>query len=193
MIPIAIDGSKLDILLIGSGPAFEKRLAWLQQGGASRLTVHSDRPLAPEMLNGACFVERLPEPGELALAGLIWIAGLPHEQAAGLAETARSLGVIVNVEDDLPLCDFHNPAVVRRGDLLLGISTGGKSPGLAQRLRAWLENQLTDEWAERLETLARKRTAWRRRERSLEELAELTGAVIDRKGWLDQKSRKEAA
>src|SRR5204862_46691 len=55
-----------------------------------------------------------------------------------MASEARSRGVIVNVIDDIPNCDFAAPAIVRRGDLLIGISTGGRSPALASRLRVEL-------------------------------------------------------
>uniref|UniRef100_UPI0038B24505 precorrin-2 dehydrogenase/sirohydrochlorin ferrochelatase family protein n=1 Tax=Geminicoccus flavidas TaxID=2506407 RepID=UPI0038B24505 len=102
---------------------------------------------------------------------------------------ARTEGVLVNIEDHPPFCDFHTPALVRRGDLLVSISTAGKSPGLAMRLRRWLESQLGEEWAERLEAIARKRTAWRRRPRTLDELASLTDAVIDGHGWLTSAER----
>jgi precorrin-2 dehydrogenase/sirohydrochlorin ferrochelatase len=94
------------------------------------------------------------------------------------------MGTLVNLEDVLQHCDFHTPSVVRRGDLLLTVSTAGKSPGLAAAVRQWLERCFGPEWAERVDVLARKRSAWRRRPRGLEELSSLTAAVIQRKGWL---------
>jgi precorrin-2 dehydrogenase/sirohydrochlorin ferrochelatase len=87
------------------------------------------------------------------------------------------------------LCDFHNPSQVRRGDLLLTVSTGGKSPGLAARIRAQLAQMFGPEWAERLDQIGRKRTAWRREPRSLDELARLTNAAIDANGWLAGETR----
>ena len=51
--------------------------------------------------------------------------------------------------------------MVRRGDLLLTVSTGAKSPGLAARIRARLEVEYGPEWDDHLEHLARKRAAWR--------------------------------
>ena len=66
------------------------------------------------------------DPGPLQL---LFVAGLPEGEARHLAGRARALGVLVNVEDVLPLCDFHVPAMVRRGDLLLTASTGGAVPG----------------------------------------------------------------
>lgn len=54
---------------------------------------------------------------------------------------AQRRGVLCNVVDVLELCDFFYPAVVRRGDLQIAISTAGQSPSLAQKLRQQLERQ----------------------------------------------------
>jgi precorrin-2 dehydrogenase/sirohydrochlorin ferrochelatase len=70
-----------------------------------------------------------------------------------IARAARDRGVLVNVMDDVPNCDFAAPAVVRRGDLVLAISTGGRSPALARMLREGLEERFGAEWGEVLEVL----------------------------------------
>ena len=80
-----------------------------------------------------------------------------------LAALARSERVLVNVEDRPALCDFHSVAEVRRGDLLLTVSTGGASPGLAARIRARLAAEFGPEWAERVALLRGHRAAWRQR------------------------------
>jgi precorrin-2 dehydrogenase len=54
---------------------------------------------------------------------------------------ARERGVLCNAVDEPERCDFFYPAVVRRGDLQIAISTAGKSPALAQRIRRELEEQ----------------------------------------------------
>lgn len=54
---------------------------------------------------------------------------------------AQKRGVLCNVVDVPELCDFYYPAVVRRGDLQIAISTSGQSPSLAQKLRQQLERQ----------------------------------------------------
>ncbi|MFI5072881.1 MAG: bifunctional precorrin-2 dehydrogenase/sirohydrochlorin ferrochelatase, partial [Terriglobales bacterium] len=54
-------------------------------------------------------------------------------------------------------CDFFYPAVVRRGDFQVAISTGGNSPALAQRLRTELEKQFGPEYAEWVSELGRAR------------------------------------
>ena len=89
----------------------------------------------------------LPGRPDLAALRALWIAGLPDDEAAALAALARSERVLVNVEDRPALCDFHSVAEVRRGDLLLTVSTGGASPGLAARIRARLAADFGPEWA----------------------------------------------
>jgi precorrin-2 dehydrogenase/sirohydrochlorin ferrochelatase len=54
---------------------------------------------------------------------------------------AQRHGILCNVVDVPEYCDFYYPAVVRRGDLQIAISTGGQSPSLAQKLRQQLERQ----------------------------------------------------
>jgi precorrin-2 dehydrogenase/sirohydrochlorin ferrochelatase len=187
MIPIVVDPQHTALALIGRGPAAERRLALLLAGGA-RPTVFSDAPSAAlARLAGDRLQGRLPRARELASFAILWIADLPLDQVAPLARAAKAVGCLVNVEDVVAFCDFHNPSQVRRGDLLLTVSTGGKSPGLAARIRAQLARSFGPEWAPRLEQIGGKRKAWRRKERSLEDLARLTDATIDAKGWLEAR------
>jgi precorrin-2 dehydrogenase/sirohydrochlorin ferrochelatase len=70
---------------------------------------------------------------------------------------AKSRGVLCNAVDEPERCDFYFPAVVRRGELQIAISTGGLSPALAQRLRKELEQQFGPEWEEWVARLGRTR------------------------------------
>jgi precorrin-2 dehydrogenase / sirohydrochlorin ferrochelatase len=70
---------------------------------------------------------------------------------------AQERGVLCNVVDVPDLCDFFYPAVVRRGDLQIAISTAGQSPSLAQRLRQQLERQFGDGYAAWVEQLGETR------------------------------------
>ena len=194
MIPVVVDSKRVSIALIGRGRAAERRLELLLEGGAERLAVFSDQP-APGLVAraGARLHRRLPEAEELSAFALLWIVDLPLTVAAPLAQAARGAGCLVNVEDVIACCDFHNPAQVRRGDLLLTVSTGGRSPGLAARIRAELARAFGPEWAERLNLIAARRAAWRRPGRPLEELARLTDATIDANGWLREDRHLERA
>jgi precorrin-2 dehydrogenase/sirohydrochlorin ferrochelatase len=69
----------------------------------------------------------------------------------------RAHGVLCNVVDCSEHCDFFYPAVVRRGPLQIAISTGGRSPSLARRLRLELERQFGPEYGEWVEHVGRAR------------------------------------
>lgn len=190
MIPIVLDPTRTSLALIGrAGPA-RRRLELLLAGGADAIAVYSDAPSADLAgLAAHRLRRRLPDAGELAALDVVWIADLPLAPARPLAAAARAAGALVNLEDVTGSCDFHNPSVVRRGDLLLTVSTGGRSPGLAARIRRRLEQSFGPEWALRLEQIGARRSAWRRRARPLAELARLSDALIDRRGWLPPSPR----
>lgn len=76
---------------------------------------------------------------------------------ATIFHEARQRNILCNVVDDPEYCDFYYPAVVRRGDLQIAISTNGHSPALAQRIRRELEIQFGPEYGEWLEALGRTR------------------------------------
>jgi precorrin-2 dehydrogenase len=82
------------------------------------------------------------------------VAATPSATVNALVfEEARRREVLCNVVDDPPHCDFFYPAVVRRGDLQIAISTNGKSPAFAQRLRQRFEQQFGPEFCERVSQL----------------------------------------
>jgi precorrin-2 dehydrogenase/sirohydrochlorin ferrochelatase len=70
---------------------------------------------------------------------------------------AQQRSVLCNVVDAPDLCDFYYPAVVRRGDLQIAISTAGQSPSLAQRIRQQLERQFGEGYAAWLKQLGETR------------------------------------
>jgi uroporphyrin-III C-methyltransferase / precorrin-2 dehydrogenase / sirohydrochlorin ferrochelatase len=87
--------------------------------------------------------------------------------------------VLVNVMDDIPNCDWAAPAIVRRGDLVLAISTGGASPVLAKKLRALLAAEFGEEWSEVLAVLRAVRTETMPLLPDLSERAERWAAALD--------------
>jgi precorrin-2 dehydrogenase/sirohydrochlorin ferrochelatase len=177
MIAVALDPAALPIAVAGRGVGALRRFHALKAGGAGSLLLFTDQPAD---VGGA--VRPLPvRPGDLAGIRALWITGLPDRDAAELAAMARSEGVLVNVEDRPTLCDFHSVAEVRRGDLLLTVSTSGASPGLAARIRARLAVEFGPEWADRLAQLQDHRAVWRRDGR---DLAAETDVLLEANGWL---------
>jgi len=91
------------------------------------------RPFQPDDLEGMFLVVAATSSTQL------------HER---IFEEATQRGVLCNIVDVPPLCDFYYPAVVQRGALQIAISTAGQSPALAQRLRIQLEDQFGPEYEE---------------------------------------------
>jgi len=182
MIPLAIDPSRLHIGLAARGASGQRRLALLRAGGAQRLDVFSDDlEIARAEPEAAA---RLPGPDDFAALHVLWVAGLPAEQATALAQSARLQRVLVNVEDQPALCDFHNAAELRRGDLLITVSTGGRNPGLAAAVRKALERQFGPEWIERMRQAAGRRSAWRSAGHDMPTVGALTENLAQQEGWL---------
>jgi precorrin-2 dehydrogenase/sirohydrochlorin ferrochelatase len=159
MIPLFLDPAQVAIGLVGRGDLAVRRLDWLKAAGADPV-VWSD---APSRALKAAAAERLvlhlPRPAEIARLQALWVADLPQDLAGPLAADARDVRVLVNVEDVLPLCDFHTPAVVRRGRMTVAIATGGASPAAAGVARERISAALPEVWAEALEDIAEARAA----------------------------------
>ena len=166
MIPVTLDPSRLRLAVAGNGPAAARRLARLRAAGADPLALAA------------------ADPATLPRLDCLWIADLALEPATRLAAAARAGGILVNVEDRPELCDFRNAAELRRGDLLIAVSTGGQSPGLAAAVRDRIAALFGPEWAARVAALGARRRAWRAAGSSLPELARLTAALLARSGWL---------
>ena len=96
-------------------------------------------------------------PGDLAGAVVCVASAAEPAVRDAIAADARAAGVLVNVMDDVPNCDFAAPAIVRRGDLLIAIGTGGRAPALASRLRAELADRFGPEWTELMDVVGRVR------------------------------------
>ncbi|HLG87414.1 MAG TPA: NAD(P)-dependent oxidoreductase [Alphaproteobacteria bacterium] len=183
--PLSLDLALLSAGLVGAGAPLVKRLRFLDDERVPGLAVYAPHPDAETAgLAGTRLIARLPDEAEVAALRVLFVAGLPTAEAARLAAVARDHRVLVNVEDLPPLCDFHLPAIVRRGDLAVSVSTGGRSPTLARRLRTYLETLFPATWAERTERIAGLRDSLRARGASAAEVIEAIGALIDREGWL---------
>ncbi|MBS7791775.1 NAD(P)-dependent oxidoreductase [Roseococcus sp. SDR] len=156
------------VLLVGRGPAFEKRRALLEAAGMP-LTLHAT----------------LPDDVALDTARLVFGAGLDAAEGEALAAAARARRIPVNIEDVPHLCDVHVPALIRRGNLLLTVATGGGAPAMAAALRAWLEQRFGPDWEAHLGSLAQERQRLRMAGATPPEVMRALSARIREAAWLD--------
>lgn len=171
MLPITLDPARLHVLLVGRGDAASRRFKQLQELGVRQVTY--------------CTGE--PSTDLIRQAQVVMIVGLDEILMQSLAERVRRQGKLVHVEDRKSLCDFHMPSILRRGDLLIAVSTGGKSPALARYIRDWLAEQFPESWEEKLSQIAALRDGWRAQGLGMEEVAERTV------NWLDTTANESVA
>src|SRR5439155_10665317 len=100
---------------------------------------------------------RTYRPGDCAEAALVFSATGDAEISRAVHAEATALGVFVNTADQPALCSFIMPAVVRRGDIGIAISTSGKSPALAARLRRKISEAIGPEYSRIAELLSQVR------------------------------------
>ena len=192
MFPVTLDLSVVKIALVGGGAASLRRLKQLDAAGVRYVSVFSDN-FSKTFWNqaGSRLHTRMPEPEEIKKNSVLLIADIPDSQMIPMVQIARNNSVLVNVEDRKEYCDFHFPSFVRRGDLLLAVSTAGRSPALAKRIRQKLEGLFPVQWQTYLDEIATKRAEWKRAGYGFDEVAELSNEYIDKKEWLDEKQEEK--
>jgi precorrin-2 dehydrogenase/sirohydrochlorin ferrochelatase len=147
-------------LVVGAGTIGEPKIGSLIAADASIRVVapHATAAVAEWAQTGAINWEaRTFNSADLDGTFMVIAATNSRDVNAAIFHEARQRNILCNVVDDPEYCDFYYPAVVRRGDLQLAISTNGQSPALAQRIRRELEIQFGPEYGDWLEELGRMR------------------------------------
>ena len=135
-------------VVVGGGAVAERKVRGLLAAQADVLVVAPDIvPALDDLASRAAIrVERRVYcEGDLDGAMLVVAATDVRAVNEAVVRAARAVGALVNVVDDPAACDVTVPAVVRRGDVTLAVSTGGRSPGVARYLREELADWLSDE------------------------------------------------
>jgi len=131
-------------LVVGAGKVGEPKIGGLLESGAHVRVVALDAsPIVRQWArSGKIDLELRPfVAGDLDGAFLAVVATNSRTLNERVYHEAQRRRVLCNVVDVPDLCDFFYPAVVRRGDLQIAVSTAGQSPSLAQKIRQQLEKQ----------------------------------------------------
>jgi siroheme synthase-like protein len=153
-------------VVVGGGNVAARKVGELLEAGA-RVTVISPT-LSPE-LKALAEAERITvigrpyRRGDLFNAFLAIAATDEPDVNQAIWQEAEQHGCLVNVVDDPAHCHFITPAVLRRGDVTVTVSTGGTSPALARRLRERLETLIGPEYGQMATLLAELRPELRSR------------------------------
>lgn len=154
--PININLQDCKCLVVGGGRVAERKVMSLLECGAMvwvvspELTQNLEKLALEGLIN---YLNREYEPDDLEDCVLVISAADDQQINFRVASDCFSRNILVNVVDDPEICNFTVPSVLRRGSLCIAISTDGKSPALAKKIREELENLFGTEYAEFLELL----------------------------------------
>lgn len=158
--PIFIDLAGKKCLVVGGGKVAQRKVGTLLEYKAQVVAVSPD---ATERLKYwaqravITWHARLFDPSDLEGVFLVFIATGDYRTNEEIAALCREQGIMVNAVDDPDNCDFYVPAIMRRDSLCIAVSTEGKSPLLAAKLRDELEEMIPAAYGEWVGILGRLR------------------------------------
>jgi precorrin-2 dehydrogenase / sirohydrochlorin ferrochelatase len=160
LFPIFVKLAGRPCLVVGAGKVGEPKIGALIDTGARVRVIAVEAAPAVRDWARAGKIElelRAFLPDDLNGVFLTVVATASNKLNESIYREAQRRGVLCNVVDVPEYCDFFYPAVVRRGDLQIAISTAGQSPSLAQKLRQQLEKQFGPGYAAWLAELGETR------------------------------------
>ena len=180
-------------LVVGAGAVAQEKIEGLLAAGAEVTAV---APRATDAIRGWSesreirWEARPFLPADLDGVFLAVAATAAAEVNQQVFQEARRRNVLINAVDDPRHCDFYYGSVVRRGPLQISISTDGKSPALAQRLRRELEQEYGAEYELWLEELGRERQRLFETDMDAEQRRRLLHAMASRESYEESLLRR---
>lgn len=186
LFPVFLKLEELQVLLVGAGPVgLEKIEALLRQSPETTVRVVA-REISEEFAvfthkNPLIEVVKAPFSAEhLDGADIVIVAVNDIDTATEIRDVAKEAGKLVNVADKPELCDFYLSSIVQKGNLKVAISTNGKSPTLAKRLKEILYDALPASLEESMDNLSLIRNKMNGDFRAkVDKLNEITRVLID--------------
>ncbi len=159
--PVNLDIKKKHCLVVGGGGVGTRKVITLVDCGASVTVVSPEVTDALKTLaeKGTVTLERRPYESS-DINGMFLVIGATNIDRVNtkIASDARHKNILCNIADQPEACNFILPSIVNRGDLVIAISTSGKSPAFSKQLRKNLEKEFGDEYAEFLKLMGAIRT-----------------------------------
>ena len=159
--PIYLDIKDRDCLVVGGGSVGTRKVKRLLECGAKVTVISVDATEKLKELSDSGVIqlkERDFQTSDLDDRFLVIGATDNQEMNFKIHAEAEQRGLLCNIADHPKACNFILPSIVNRGDLIIAISTSGKSPAFAKRLRKHLEKEFGDEYAEFLNLMGAIRT-----------------------------------
>lgn len=194
--PIFLKVHQFETLIVGGGEVGLEKLSFLLKSSPQAKVTLVGKVIKNEIKNLAnihpsvTLYERAYFPEDLTGMQLALIATEDHETNIEIQQEAKRRGILVNVADTPELCDFYLGSIVTKGDLKIGISTNGKSPTIAKRLKETLNEVLPDEIDELLQRMREIRDELKGNfGYKVKKLNQLTSSLVSKKSIDNQNTK----
>jgi precorrin-2 dehydrogenase / sirohydrochlorin ferrochelatase len=163
LFPVFLKLEELETLLVGAGNVgLEKLNALLKSSPKAGITVvadriHEDIKALAEKNKKIRIVQRSFRVRDLVNKDLVILATDNKDLHQRIRTLARKRRILINVADTPALCDFYLGSVITKGNIKIGISTNGKSPTMAKRMREYFEEVLPEDMDDLLNNMQRIR------------------------------------
>jgi uncharacterized protein len=198
--PVFLKLEELDVLLVGAGNVgLEKLHSLLSNSPEARITI-----VAPEIKeeirrlaykHPSCVINQKSfEAGDLDSKDLVILATDDPSLHEGIKDMAKERRLLINVADTPDLCDFYLGSIVQKGNLKIAISTNGKSPTAAKRIREVLHDAMPGELDEVIENLHKVRNKLNGNfEHKVKRLNAITRVLVDKENTVSEKRWRKIA
>lgn len=154
--PVFLDIRQRPCLVVGGGGVGSRKVDTLVENGAHVTVISTEATDRLETLcrQGTIVLKKRPYQSK-DLDGMFLVIGATDDETLNrrISQDAEKRQILCNIVDRPEICSFIVPSIVRRGDLVLAISTSGKSPAFAKRLRKELAQQFGEEYGQFLQLM----------------------------------------
>lgn len=184
--PIFLKAHLLDILIVGGGFVALEKLTFLLKSSPDAKVSLVAPEFNPEVVklieeNNLSFKQKRYDTSDLE--NRMIVIGATNDEAVNeqIYYEAKARNILVNLADNPPFCDFYMGGIVTKGNLKIAISTNGKSPTMAKRLRQFFEEFIPDDINDLLDNINNYRKTLRDDfEYKVETLNELTKSILEK-------------
>ena len=200
LFPVFLKTETAHFLIVGGGNVgLEKAETLLKQNSSIRLTIVATyfHPKLTKIISqheNISFFERSFEEKDLENKDFVIITTDKPEINLEVRELAKAKGIKVNAADQPDLCDFYLGSIVTKGNLKIAISTNGKSPVLARRMREYFTEVIPDNIEDNINDLNKFRSNHKGSfQEKLADLNEITSGFQKNKKQKNSKKYKQLA
>ena len=177
--PLCINLEDKRFLIVGYGRIAKRKLKAISEF-TSNIKIITKDPTEEELGKGIEIVNKCFDEKDLEGVDFVITATGNREQDEAVVASCKAKGIPVNAADDREECDFFLPGIIKRGDLVVSVSTSGKSPAYSRHLREQIEDVIPDNIEKVLDIMGELRKSLPSKVDSQEERSKIYNYVMSK-------------